>query len=387
MKIPDACLLSLHSVEGTSFGKSLFVAVHSLLSSSGEHVRRFNKRAKLDANVFVNRQNEVRPLYNDEQDVILAFFLAYLIEQLRNERIKLKESNLTEMSSDKSTSPWLFFRPYLETLCTKTSSSAVNDPTSNQYSLRDYTELLPRQWSIDTIKRRLQGTSLYHRVLAEKNGLIREYKAVQSAWIQNNFHPNNDSIDNGLKTASFPSLESYDVMMALVTSRGFVGLGYEGVDVMIPLLDLLNHVRGGCEDGSTLLKEQKNNSVSDDDGVVSYGNTDGGECINGDALSEGKAGDKYWRGRTADVRYERYENDHACGGKQDDNISEPKTHFEGKGGGVMVTAARHLSPGTQLHMTYGAKGNATLLGRYGFCIENNLEPDGERYDCSLVLVL
>jgi hypothetical protein len=299
------------------------------------------------------------------------------MEQSNNDRRIQKESSQTEISNIKSTSPWLFFRPYLETLCTNTSSLAINDPTSGRYSLNDYTELLPRQWTIDTIERRLQGTSLYHRALAEKNGLIREYNAVHSAWIQHNFHSNNESIDNGLTDASFPSLESYDIMMALVTSRGFAGLGYEGVDVMIPLLDLLNHVRGDCEDRSTCLKEQEHKSVSDDGGVVRYSKTDRGEFVSGDAQSEGKAGNKYWRGTTADVRYERYENNHASGGKQSDVSSEPKSHIEEQGGGVTVTAARHLSPGTQLHMTYGAKGNATLLGRYGFCIENNVEPDGE----------
>ncbi len=30
-----------------------------------------------------------------------------------------------------------------------------------------------------------------------------------------------------------------------------------------------------------------------------------------------------------------------------------------------------------MQMTYGAKSNSTLLGRYGFCIENNVEPDGK----------
>jgi hypothetical protein len=31
-------------------------------------------------------------------------------------------------------------------------------------------------------------------------------------------------------------------------------------------------------------------------------------------------------------------------------------------------------------MTYGAKGNAALLGRYGFCVPNNIEPDGSCND-------
>jgi hypothetical protein len=33
--------------------------------------------------------------------------------------------------------------------------------------------------------------------------------------------------------------------------------------------------------------------------------------------------------------------------------------------------------GSTLYMSYGAKGNDSLLGRYGFAIPNNVEPDGE----------
>jgi len=49
-----------------------------------------------------------------------------------------------------------------------------------------------------------------------------------------------------------------------------------------------------------------------------------------------------------------------------------------------VSTSRPLSFGAALHMTYGAKGNAALLGRYGFCIPNNVEPDGS---CNDVLEL
>jgi hypothetical protein len=41
-----------------------------------------------------------------------------------------------------------------------------------------------------------------------------------------------------------------------------------------------------------------------------------------------------------------------------------------------VFTSRSLPMGSALHMTYGAKGNASLLGRYGFAIPNNVEPDG-----------
>jgi hypothetical protein len=52
--------------------------------------------------------------------------------------------------------------------------------------------------------------------------------------------------------------------------------------------------------------------------------------------------------------------------------------LRGRGGrgGVRVTTSRSIPSGSILQMSYGAKGNATLLGRYGFCISNNVEPDG-----------
>ena len=37
-------------------------------------------------------------------------------------------------------------------------------------------------------------------------------------------------------------------MMAVLTSRGFSGLGHDGLDALTPLLDLLNYVRGGAAD-------------------------------------------------------------------------------------------------------------------------------------------
>jgi len=47
---------------------------------------------------------------------------------------------------------------------------------------------------------------------------------------------------------------------------------------------------------------------------------------------------------------------------------------------IEVVADRDLPPGSTLHDTYGAKGNSQLLSRYGFCIANNLEPDGSSND-------
>ena len=319
MKIPDECLISLHTIEATSFGRNLFTAVHSILHQNCTALNpSTSKRAKVSEIVSDKSIRGDDCLYNDEQDVMLALFLAYLIEKRGCESSGGKIFNEEQ--------PWLFFQPYLDTL--PTSSETLNSKRN------EYLDLLPRQWPIETIERRLKGTSLYKRALDEKKGLVDEYNKVKSAW---------ESSDN--HSDSFPSLESYDMMMAAVTSRGFAGLGHEGVDVMIPMLDLLNHARGRCDNS--------------------------GEHLH----SSG-----------AHVRYERYEstcaddaNDHSNSTDMGMTILKRKevSSNNKRKGGITVTADKQLKHGEELLMTYGAKGNASLLGRYGFCIENNSEPDGE----------
>jgi hypothetical protein len=109
-------------------------------------------------------------------------------------------------------------------------------------------------------------------------------------------------------------------MFAAVSSRGFAGLGSNDghSDAMVPLLDLLDHRRG----------------------------TDAKK----------------------DVRYKRSSD---ADDKGEDNAA---TAY------VEVVADRDLSPGTAIHDTYGALGNSQLLSRYGFCLLNNLEPDGSSND-------
>ena len=46
---------------------------------------------------------------------------------------------------------------------------------------------------------------------------------------------------------------------------------------------------------------------------------------------------------------------------------------------MRVYTSRSLLMGSTLYMSYGAKGNHSLLGRYGFAIPNNVEPDGEEF--------
>lgn len=59
------------------------------------------------------------------------------------------------------------------------------------------------------------------------------------------------------------------------------------------------------------------------------------------------------------------------------NVSYAKT----SDGSVEVRASTDLDANTVLAITYGAKGNAQLLFNYGFCIPNNIEPDGKLVSC------
>ena len=79
---------------------------------------------------------------------------------------------------------------------------------------------------------------LYGRVLRKRRGLRRGYDAVHNAW------RDNSSKDEKSK-AVFLLFDYYSNMMAVLTSRGFDGLGSDGVDALVPLFNLLNHVRGG----------------------------------------------------------------------------------------------------------------------------------------------
>lgn len=60
------------------------------------------------------------------------------------------------------------------------------------------------------------------------------------------------------------------------------------------------------------------------------------------------------------------------------NVSYVKT----QDGSVQVVASEDLSADTVLAITYGARGNAQLLFNYGFCIPDNIEPDGKTTCCS-----
>ena len=56
------------------------------------------------------------------------------------------------------------------------------------------------------------------------------------------------------------------------------------------------------------------------------------------------------------------------------------TYKKEKDGSIHLIARHDLEKDSTPGITYGAKGNAQLLSRYGFTLENNLEPDGSSND-------
>ena len=198
-------------------------------------------------------------------------------------------------------------------------ASSANDSTS-EYAA--YLATLPHSSSYDNIPRRWDDKQL-ESLLGGTSLLIhvrKERAGLKSDYAIIATAWAKSSKGGDTPSPEFPSFDKFDDMFAAVSSRGFAGLGSNGgqADAMVPLLDLLDHRRG----------------------------TDAKK----------------------DVRYKR-----SCDTDDKGNGNATNAYVE-------VVADRDLSPGSTIHDTYGAKGNAQLLSRYGFCIPNNLEPDGSSND-------
>jgi hypothetical protein len=454
LEIPEACLLTLHSVEkDDKFGKSLFGAVHSIDKDNDDDGGGDDETSD-DIDGHGNGG-----LYHDAQDVILALYLAYLREQLlkdeENEQHVGKSSlPSTDLPVATTSNPWLFYEPYIATLPLLSSSNtttpgATTSPSSSNNKSIHHPPQLPRQWSSANIQHRLGGTSLYHRVRNEQRGIRREYDLVKHAWrskhgfvstttvitstttttTTNNSNASPSYSNPHLTDGTFPSFDNYDNMMAIVTSRGFANLGYDGVDALVPILDLLDHIRGrgnDVEEEAVAVRLVATDVDQDDAGTTTIRRSNGKSDvweermhINGqkdqcssrsndesstERMIDASCGDKKFDHHTLekprvgpDIRYCRFDVDDdriinndergriilskrqktTTSIKQPINGSTVGECRRGGSGGVRVTTSRTILPGSILQMTYGAKGNATLLGRYGFCIPNNLEPDGK----------
>jgi hypothetical protein len=174
---------------------------------------------------------------------------------------------------------------------------------------------LPRSWAIQTIC--LQGSPLLRRIQCQLQHLQHDYTTVLQ--ILHDPEKKNVSMSNPP-----PSFDEFNQAMAIVTSRAFAGPSsldnQQQQDTTtalssaccVPSLDLCNHTR------RPLVRPN-----------LAY----------------------TWKSTTTD-------NHNPCN---------------------MVVQTRHavdMPIGTSLCITYGAQSNAQLLLNYGFCLSQNIEPDG-----------
>ncbi|CAB9522451.1 expressed unknown protein [Seminavis robusta] len=71
---------------------------------------------------------------------------------------------------------------------------------------------------------------------------------------------------------------------------------------------------------------------------------------------------------------------HCRGKNETKNLSYERGMDSNMGSVIVVTASRNIETGEKLRITYGARSNAQLLYNYGFCIPDNIEPDGSAND-------
>lgn len=88
---------------------------------------------------------------------------------------------------------------------------------------------LPRRWTEETLQKCLGGSPLMKRINKQKDSILADYNLLC----------------NHSKGKSGPTFETFDDMLAAVTSRAFAGAKDE--IMMIPILDLCNHSRGKNE--------------------------------------------------------------------------------------------------------------------------------------------
>lgn len=185
----------------------------------------------------------------------------------------------------------------------------VNEDLEQHQGIKLYLNTLPSNTSYDNLPRRWKDDELEclprrvkERAISERNGVHNDFQVLKAAY-----ENTNQSFESNRPTWIFPSKDKFDQMLAAISSRAFHEYGDDGLDTLIPLLDLMNHKRGV--------------------------------------------------GASSDVSYQRMDD-----------------------GSIQVSAKCNLKLGTSLGITYGAKANQVLLLRYGFCLDDNIEPDGSSND-------
>ena len=235
---------------------------------------------------------------------------------------------------------------YLQSLPRSFSTSVSSTSVSASSS---YYDAVPRRWSCNTINELLGGSSIVERIQASKVHVRQDYDLLKEqfqSWKKKKKGNNNTD------ATVFPPLELFDDMLVAVSSRAFqLSLVDSGDDTssksttrqttatniaMVPILDLSDHCRGNRQSN-----EKKN---------VSY------KLVSKPTL----------RGTSSSF--------------SDSVVGEDATASSSSAMFLEVASTETLSTGQPLRLTYGAQGNQQLLVNYGFCIRDNVEPDGSSND-------
>jgi hypothetical protein len=228
--------------------------------------------------------------------------------------------------------------------------------------------VLPRMWPNETLDQLLTGSPLLRHIREAKKGVAADFQKLQlqQQWRavpvpvpSNNEKDNNkgEAFKEEQNTRIVDSVSEFSYAMAAVTSRAYSmsiessnggGTNRTSSIGMVPFLDLCNHFRGA---GNFSKKNLTYRFVP----------------------SSGCNKDKNHFEKEQQAR---------------STITTPTTAGPAAGSTIrtsstvraIVQAAQDIPRGDTLRATYGAQGNAQLLLNYGFCIPQNIEPDGSSND-------
>ena len=289
------------------------------------------------------------------EDLAIAVALATCLdneeksEKGDSENLNNEDGNQIDLSQQRQLECRHLVKLYLRSLPQSFSTSVSSTSASASPS---YYDIVPRRWPCDTINELLGGSSVVERIQASKVHVKQDYDMLTEkfqSWKKNRNNNNN----NNTEGIVFPSFELFDDMLVAVSSRAFqLPLVYSDDNTsskltsrqatttniaMVPLLDLCNHCRGGRQ-----ANDKKN---------VSYKLVSRPAALRGTPSS-----------------------------LSDSVVREDATATSSSRMFLEVTSTETLSTGQPLLLTYGAQGNQQLLVNYGFCIQNNVEPDGSSND-------
>ena len=343
MKIPRHCLITLESIKKSDIGKFIFDSLSSYLDRS------------------CNNDDKVVRLYHDRNDLIMAMYLSFLF-MISNKKLNSMSKKRGFESIEKS----------LVSINTEIHGSAIKKKkkkkeeeeeeekdaikekkeNTNDYfqfylpyihTLPDAYDHVPRRWTGNELNRILGGTSLLSRVLLDKQGVIDDYNHICHSLKVSVKKTSDSKVGQMSFKNSFecPTFDLFDTCLAAVASRAFAGFGNDFIQ----------------SNPSTLLQGKQTQHIQ------IYSNNNNNNNNNNDDNKDAMV-------PILDLLNHKR-----------DNKEKPEVQYEcDNEGNVIVIARKHLQKGTIINDTYGAKGNAQLLNRYGFCLPSNIEPDGSSND-------